>query len=212
MISVVIPLYNKGHVIANTIRTVIAQEYSDFELVIVDDGSTDNSVEVINNEFPDESRIRIIRQVNQGVSAARNRGIEEAKGDYVSLLDGDDEWHPEYLTHVVEMIKAYPNAGMYCTAGLVQNASGSVGYRIANKYIGKTLEIDFFENPDVFSHTSATTLSKKVFMESDKFPVGQCYSEDQSCFYEIGLLSSVIYCAIPLSKYIGGVEGQRLVK
>lgn len=208
MISIVIPLYNKAHVILNTLRTVFSQTYTDFEVIIVDDGSTDNGVEVIKEKYADETRIRIITQENQGVSVARNRGIEEAKGDYVSLLDGDDEWHPEYLEHVVAMTKSYPNAGMYCTAGLIQNANGSVGYRVANKYIGKTLEINYFENPDVFSHTSATTLSKKVFMKSHKSPKGMKCCEDLSLFYDLALMAPVIYCGLPLSKYVGGVPGQ----
>lgn len=208
MISVVIPLYNKECTIIGTLETVLAQKFTDFEVVIVDDGSTDNGVAVINKHFYGESRIRIVRQENQGVSVARNRGVEESNGEYISFLDGDDEWHPEYLQRVYDMISKYPDAGMYCTAGLVHNADGSMSYRVANKYIGKTLEIEYFESPDVFSHTSATTISKTTFQKSHKFPVGMKRSEDLSLFFEIALMSQVIYCGIPLSKYVGGVQGQ----
>ena len=94
MISVVIPLYNKEEQIADTLQSIFAQTFQDFEIVIVDDGSTDNSVEEV--EKFDDSRIRLIHQTNAGVSAARNRGIEEARGELIAFLDADDEWKPEY--------------------------------------------------------------------------------------------------------------------
>ena len=96
MISIVIPLYNKAHTIVHTLNAVFKQEYQDFEVIIVDDGSTDNGVGIIQQHFHD-NRIRIFHQENQGVSVARNRGVEEARCEYVALLDGDDEWHPDYL-------------------------------------------------------------------------------------------------------------------
>lgn len=95
MISVVIPLYNKAHTIVNTLSTVINQIYTDFEIVIVNDGSTDNGVNTIVQHFSDP-RIRIINQPNAGVSAARNRGVQESIYQYIAFLDADDEWHPDY--------------------------------------------------------------------------------------------------------------------
>ena len=95
MISVVIPLYNKEHQIAETLRSVLEQTFQDFEVVIVDDGSTDkSSEEALKIRDP---RIRFVRQENAGVSAARNRGIEEARFDLIAFLDADDRWKPEYL-------------------------------------------------------------------------------------------------------------------
>ena len=91
--SVVIPLYNKAHTIVHTLSTVMRQNYADYDVVIVDDGSTDNGVQLIREHFKDP-RIRIIHQENAGVSAARNRGIDEARGEWVAFLGGDDEWLP----------------------------------------------------------------------------------------------------------------------
>ena len=90
MISVVIPLYNKEKQIKRTIQSVLTQTFQDFEIVIVNDGSTDNST--IEVEKIKDSRIRLIHQENAGVSAARNKGIEEAKYELIALLDADDEW------------------------------------------------------------------------------------------------------------------------
>lgn len=90
MISVVIPLYNKDKQIAKTLYSVLKQTYPNFEVIVVNDGSTDNSLSEVSKIS--DSRIRLICQENKGVSAARNRGIQEAKSDYIAFLDADDEW------------------------------------------------------------------------------------------------------------------------
>lgn len=87
-VSIIIPLYNKEKCISATIKSVLVQTYKDFELIVVDDGSTDGSAEVVKS-FNDE-RIRYIQKVNGGVSSARNRGVIEAKGDWILFLDADD--------------------------------------------------------------------------------------------------------------------------
>ena len=163
MISGVIPLYNKAHTIVNTLSTVINQTFKDFEVIIVNDGSTDNGVEVIKSNFND-TRIRIINQENAGVSAARNRGVKEAQGDWIAFLDGDDEWHPKYLSIVRQTILENPNAGMICTGGMNNNIKNKnlASYRIAKKYINQIKIINFFENPCVFSHTSGLTVQKNI--------------------------------------------------
>ena len=111
MISVVITLYNKEKHIRNTLKGVLGQSFQDFEIVVVDDGSTDNSVSEV-QRFKDP-RIRIISQTNAGVSAARNRGILESKGEFIALLDGDDEWKPDYLATQYALAENTPNA-MFC--------------------------------------------------------------------------------------------------
>ena len=87
MFSIVIPLYNKAKSIANTIQSILGQSFADFELIIVDDGSTDDSVAIV-QQFTDQ-RIRLIQKDNGGVSSARNRGINDANYDFIALLDAD---------------------------------------------------------------------------------------------------------------------------
>lgn len=207
MISVVIPLYNKAHTIVNTLNSVLQQIYQNFEIIIVNDGSTDNSVEIIKQHFVDD-RIRIINQKNAGVSVARNRGVEEAQSEYIAFLDGDDEWHPEYLYTMHKIIIKYPKAGLYLCAGLIHNADESISYRIASKYEGKTCIINLFENPEVFSHTSATIIHKDSFNRTHRFIVGMRKFEDYLLTQAISLISDTVYCGIPLTKYNGGIEGQ----
>jgi len=106
MVSVVIPLYNKEKNIFATINSVLEQTYSGFEIVVINDGSTDNSCEVVNRI--NDPRIRLITQNNLGVSKTRNRGVSEAKYEYVALLDGDDQWAPTFLEEMIALIEICP--------------------------------------------------------------------------------------------------------
>jgi len=93
--SVVIPLYNKEKDVLKTIQSVLKQSHSKFEIIIVDDGSTDSSIEIIKN-IKDE-RIRLFSKKNEGVSIARNYGVEKATTEFIAFLDADDYWHPNHL-------------------------------------------------------------------------------------------------------------------
>lgn len=110
-ISIVVPLYNKQNAITSTIQSVLDQSVKDYEIVIVDDGSTDNSLEIVHS-FDDE-RIRVIHKENGGVSSARNTGIKAAKGDYVALLDADDVWDRDYLKEQLRMVADFPDCHMW---------------------------------------------------------------------------------------------------
>jgi glycosyltransferase involved in cell wall biosynthesis len=111
--SVVVPLYNKADAVAATIASVLAQRYADFEVIVVNNGSTDSSREVV-AAFADP-RIRLIDRPNAGVSVARNEGIALATAPYVALLDADDLWHPEFLQRIHGLTQLYPQASAYAT-------------------------------------------------------------------------------------------------
>lgn len=207
MFSIVIPLFNKAHTIERTLNTVFAQDFTEFELIIVNDGSTDDWLKVI-NKFRSDSRLKIFDQENKGVSAARNAGVYHSSHNYIAFLDGDDEWEPNYLSMMSEAIEKYPEAGMFCCAGRVRNADGSHVYRLAEKYNRKITTVDFFENPHVFLHTSAVVIKKSVFNEAGGFPLGMVRNEDYAFFFSAALLTPVVYCGFPLSTYVGGVAGQ----
>lgn len=115
-VSVVIPLYNKSPYIARALNSVLAQTFQDFEVIVVDDGSTDDGAAVVRGF--DDPRIRLIQQENRGVSAARNRGIEAARAELVAFLDADDEWLPGHLEVLLRLRDKYPEAGGYGTAYL----------------------------------------------------------------------------------------------
>ncbi|MGP4951607.1 glycosyltransferase family 2 protein [Psychrobacter sp. T6-1] len=114
MFSVVIPLYNKELSIKSTIQSVLNQTYQSFEIIIVNDGSTDNSINAVSKI--DDARIRLINQTNQGVSAARNRGVLQANNDWIVFLDGDDLWEINHLEKIIEMMTLFPNKKVYATS------------------------------------------------------------------------------------------------
>lgn len=113
MFSIVIPLYNKEKQIAKTIESVFNQTFQEYEIVIVNDGSTDDSVEIVNQI--NDKRIKLINQQNGGVSSARNTGIKNASFEYVAFLDADDEWLVDYLETIFNMIKNYPECSVFAT-------------------------------------------------------------------------------------------------
>jgi len=121
-VSVVIPVYGVQQYIAATVQSVLDQTYQNLEVILVDDGSPDRSVEICKT-FTDP-RIRIIRQKNQGVSAARNTGIHNATGDYIAFLDGDDLWVPEKIAKHVEHLERSPEVGISFSYSAFINGEG----------------------------------------------------------------------------------------
>jgi glycosyltransferase involved in cell wall biosynthesis len=113
-VSVIIPLYNKASYIGRALESVLAQTYEDFEVFVVDDGSTDNGAEIVKS-YKDHC-IHLIRQASAGPGAARNRGIREGRGRLISFLDADDVWYPEFLQRSVERLKAHPECVLSASA------------------------------------------------------------------------------------------------
>jgi glycosyltransferase involved in cell wall biosynthesis len=115
LVSVVIPTYNRAHLIGRTIASALAQTYGAIELVIVDDGSTDGTPELISRDWSGEGRVRYFRKTNGGPASARNAGFVEARGDYVALLDSDDTWEPWKLSLQIRCMERFPHLGMTWT-------------------------------------------------------------------------------------------------
>jgi glycosyltransferase involved in cell wall biosynthesis len=123
-VSVIIPTYNRAATILRAVRSVQAQTYQDYELVIVDDGSLDDTAEILASL--NEPRLRLIRHTtNSGSARARNTGVSEARGDFIAFLDSDDEWLPEKLAHQMEVVHKQPG-------GITANVSGFYLYDDAN--------------------------------------------------------------------------------
>lgn len=212
MISIIIPLYNKAHTIIKTLNTVFAQTFQDFEVIIVDDGSTDDGGKLIKTTYND-SRIRVIRQNNGGVSSARNVGIKVSKGEWIAFLDADDEWMPEYLSTLIEAAKGYPGIDMLISGRYSQNIVTTQRHKIVpSQYADKVVEVNFFYNPHVFVHISATIIRAKLLKDQfdtfGSFIEGQKFNEDFTFLYRVALHCRCLYIGKPLAIYNGGVEGQ----
>lgn len=202
-VSVVIPLYNKFRHIQRAIDSVLSQTVSDFELIIINDGSTDGSEDVVRRIT--DSRIRLISQNNAGECAARNRGIVEAKHKMIAFLDADDEWLPTFLETVIELQHRYPEAGIYATAW-----SYSDGEKTWQPFFeqcvsdpqGGLLE-DYFiaarGTSPVWS--SAVMIPRHVFNDTGLFPVGVTRSGDLCMWAQIALRYQVAWSPLNGSVY-----------
>jgi glycosyltransferase involved in cell wall biosynthesis len=179
-ISVVIPLYNKAAEIEQALRSVVEQSLSVGEIIVVNDGSTDSSKEVVERfiaAHPDAG-IRLINQKNSGVSAARNRAIEEAKGSYIALLDADDWWLPNYIAEVCRMMEYYPDADAYSTAfDIVTNKRHTrAAVPTTEGYISPAEEALKSRYPII---PSTATLRREMVLKCGGFPEGMRIGEDQ---------------------------------
>lgn len=125
-VSVIIPTYNSAPLISKAINSVLNQTYQDFEIIIIDDGSTDNTAEVI--ETFKDSRIKYIKQENAGPAQARNNGIQSAKGEYIAFLDADDTWTPDKLELQLEAFKTYPDVSMVYSGLEIRNFDETYSY------------------------------------------------------------------------------------
>src|SRR5580765_993620 len=113
--SIIIPVYNRSHLLGETIDTVLAQSYSHFELIIVDDGSTENIKEVLDQKYSNESKIKYFRKQNEERGAARNYGLKQAKGDYAVFFDSDDFMKSHYLETLNKIIAENPGVKLLAT-------------------------------------------------------------------------------------------------
>src|ERR1044071_9777835 len=129
LVSVVIPSYNRAYCIATTVDSTLAQTHKNLEVLIIDDGSKDETRDLVEARYRDEPRVRYIPQANAGVSAARNHGLRLARGQYVALLDSDDIWLPWKVEAQLRCLEAFPTAGMIWTDMDAIGPDGQLKYR-----------------------------------------------------------------------------------
>ena len=207
--SIVIPLYNKETCIKKTVQTVLAQTVQDFEIVIVNDGSTDRSAQIVENM--NCAKVRLIHQKNQGVSAARNTGITEAKGEYVCFLDADDLWKRDFLATVIRLIEEFPEASVFCPAYEVKYAEKAIVPDWKSVVSEKDCLVrDFFEMATGsfwVTHSSNTVVKKSELNKMDKlFPVGETCYEDFDFWLRLGSRCKVAFSNHICATYIRTTE------
>lgn len=165
--TVVIPLYNKAAEICATLDSVFAQRYTDFEVVVIDDGSTDQSAALV-KAFSDP-RLRLVSQKNQGVGPARNRGVQESDSPYIAFLDADDYWYPDHLKNLSTLIQRFPEAKWMATAyekafttSLVKAVDTPLRLK-ENGWQGPVEDFFAMAKKDAPAWTSAMCFSKEFF-------------------------------------------------
>lgn len=204
-ITVVIPVYNAEAYLDKTIQSVLAQSYSDFEVILVNDGSQDRSVEIC-EQFHDP-RIQILHQENQGPAAARNLGIRHAQGEYVAFLDGDDLWTEDKLARHIEHLDRNPEVGVsFCPSRFIDDQGNEMGLLQLTK-MSEITPIDLLCRTPIGN--GSVPVIRRSILEAIEFvnEAGEvCYfnpdrrlhpSEDVECWIRIALKTKCQFGGIP---------------
>lgn len=195
-ISVVIPLYNKKPYIRRAIESILGQGIVPAEIIVVDDGSTDDGALVVKSIT--DPRLRLVQQSNKGECAARNRGVAEASYSIIAFLDADDEWKPDFLTRIQVLMDRFPGCGAYATSAQIIKPDQSIVYpRLVNipaePWAG--LIPNFFElfQAGYAFNASSIVIPKSILEEVGGFPVGATISGDVACWVNIALRYPIVF-------------------
>lgn len=210
-ISIIMPLYNKENLVLSSIASVQAQTFSDWELVVVDDGSTDAGPEQV--AALGDARIRLIRQANGGVSAARNRGIAEARCELLAFLDADDTWLPGFLQAIAALARDFPQARWFATSYLIRHPrDGEYQARLQGVPAGFQRGVldDYFavaalSDPPV--NSSVVSAYRSALQDIGGFPEGIASGEDLLTWARLAARLPLAYDARALSVFeVSGIE------
>lgn len=210
MFSVIIPLYNKAPYVEKAIRSVLNQTFQEFELIVVDDGSTDDSLSLAKNCLLQTINYKLIEQHNQGVSTARNNGVKQAKYPYICFLDADDWWSPTFLEEMKALIDEFPDAGIYGSAYyIVKNGRQRVAPIGVENDFSKGL-IDYCR---VYAKTlcmplwtGATIIKKTIFEAENGFKPTLKLGEDFDLWIRIAMKYPVAFLNKQLAYYNQDVD------
>lgn len=195
LVSVIIPAYNAELYIKEALESVLGQTYQEFEIIVIDDGSTDNQKEIISTLMEKDDRIKYFYQENSGVSIARNHGILLSKGDYLAFLDADDVWYPNNLELKVEKFESGKFGLVHSSANIIDERSNITGQSIIGKE-GSLLEDMLMWKETCIPGPSSVLVKKEVIEEIGDFDTNLSTAADQDFFFRVA------------SKYsIGRVEG-----
>jgi len=209
-LSVVIPLYNKAAHIQRTLMSVLEQSSAVDEVVVVDDGSTDHSARIVKELIgldPRFKRVRLIGKENGGVSTARNRGIQGARGTHIAFLDADDEWCPSFIAEIRSLIEAFPQARAFASNYYKQDAHRGTflpKIRFCKKLPRQSVLDNYFSicsRGDLPFMTSSICIEKSLLRQVGGFPENEPMGEDQDVWSKVALKSEIAYSNQRLSIY-----------
>ncbi len=203
MFSVIIPAYNAGMFIKDSIESVLAQTVEEFEVIVVDDGSEDNTRVII--ESINDCRVRYIFQENSGVSSARNTGIQNANGEYICFLDADDMWKRNHLEVILRLTEKFPECCIYLTGHEIRLHNGKTVTKGCRDAVEDMQSDNVFKqiwNCGYFFNTNSIACKKSVFDKVGLFEVGVKNKEDDDMWYRLFCYFSAAITNEPTSIYI----------
>jgi glycosyltransferase involved in cell wall biosynthesis len=204
-ISVVIPLYNKKETIIRALESVLNQTYGAREIIVVNDGSSDGCDELVRSM--NIENLRLVDQINAGVSAARNRGFRSANCEWVAFLDGDDEWEVDFLRSVEGMHQRYPGHEVYATAYFAGDYLGArrriqlnrVPFSDDEGVLENYFEVASCSDPPLWS--SAICIRKEALYQIGGFPLDIKSGEDLLTWARLAVRTPPVYCTRPLAVF-----------
>ena len=205
MFSVVIPLYNKGALIKRTLDSVLAQSFQDFEIIVVDDGSKDDSADYV--KAYSETRVKYFYKANGGVSSARNYGIEKASHEWIVFLDADDELLPNALETIHTMIHKYPNIkfvvgkNVWVKQGQSLNANLLESKRKTRKAVHTNSPHFHIWKLKFYSAPRNTAIHKSLLLDNNVFDERMSFYEDYEFTLRLMSHRSVVYTTEPVAIY-----------
>ena len=212
--SVIIPLYNKAPYVSKAIESVLTQTFTNYELLVVDDGSKDESASVATKSIEGRRNCQLIQQENAGVSVARNKGVDASHGDFICFLDADDWWEPTFLEEMDKFVCEFPDAGIYGTNYTIINETRRKT-RVASVGVETGFEKGYVNYCQVYAKTmymplwtGAVCVPRSVFDEMCGFPRGIKLGEDFMLWIRIALKYKVAFLNKPLANYNQDVDGE----
>lgn len=200
--SVIIPLYNKAPFIRQTLQSVLDQTFSDFEVIVINDGSTDHGEAIVRSIS--DPRITCIATANEGVSNARNRGITMAHAPYITFLDADDLWKPDFLAEMRDTINAFPEESVFAAAIEKSDGKSVVPARYSIDLTKPRQMVDYFEGSmrETAICTSCAVFARKVFDVVGGFDPRLPSGQDTDMWIRIGLKFPVVFVSKILATYV----------
>lgn len=196
--SIAIPLYNKAPFIRKTLDSVINQTFGNYEVIVVDDGSTDGSVDIVKNEYKTPN-LKVFKKANGGPSSARNRAVREAKGEWVLLLDADDLLMPYALDAFDKAINRYPEANYIVGNYYLMASDKNVTIGLQRKLEGRLFDSFYYESTRELTETSGTTIIKRDLLIEEPFDEKLWRFEDAERQYRLMRKSPVYMFHTPVS-------------
>lgn len=210
LVSFIIPVYNTEEYLERSITSVLNQTYTCLEVLLVDDGSTDSSGSICDYFAKKDKRVRVIHQKNQGMSAARNTGIEQSRGEYVVFLDSDDSFETDMLSSIIPLLKKYPDADFACfrsrkiyvdmQESISRNVSGSAEEKV---FVAR----DVIKDYRVYLYQVWNKVFRHRLIDKVRFPLNQVYEEIDFVFQIIEHMNQGVFIDRVLHNYTVSREG-----